>query len=76
MHEILVPEDLRPHVPSYICGKCRKPIEKGHRILTARIAEGKGHNPNNINETGLNIRDEFEIVHVDCTDPLLKKGLT
>jgi len=75
MPENFVPEDLRPHVTSYICGRCRKPIGKGHRVLVARIAEGKGYNPNNINDVGLSLMEEFEMVHVDCRDPLLKKGM-
>jgi hypothetical protein len=75
MSDSFLPEDMRPHVDSAICGRCRKPIEKGHRIVQVRISEGRGLNPKNLGETGLFISSEWEFAHVDCRDPLLKKGL-
>lgn len=69
------PEDGRPHVDAFICGQCRRPITKGHRVLQTWIAEGKSVNPRNIGETGLFMTGEFEFVHVDCHDPYLKHGM-
>jgi len=73
--DIFQPEDRHPHVDSGTCGKCRKPFGKGHRIIKARIAEKRGANPANLSEIGVYLFDEFEFVHADCRDPLLKKGL-
>lgn len=70
------PEDDRPHVDTHVCGKCRKPFERGHRMAQALIFERKGLNPHNLGNTGALVFEEFEFVHVDCHDPLLKKGLT
>ena len=69
------PEDDRPHVDSWVCGKCRKEFSRGHRVTTAYIFEKRGLNPNNLGNTGALLYAEFELVHVDCHDPFLKKGL-
>jgi len=75
MSDCFVSEDLHPHVPTYVCGKCRKPFEKGHRVLQVYISEGKGINPRNVvDNTGMYLCEEFEFVHVDCNDPFLKHG--
>jgi len=68
------PDDIHPHVDSATCSRCRKPIERGHRIVQVRIAEGKGVNPKNLGESGLFVCSEYEFAHVDCRDPLLKRG--
>lgn len=70
------PEDTRPHVDSGICGRCRRKLEKGHRICVAHIVDRVGSNARNLGELGLYIFEEYEFVHIDCNDPLLKKGLT
>ena len=75
MSELFTQDDLRPHTDTWVCGKCRKPIEKGHRCMQVRISHGKGVNPADINHEGLIIGDEWEMVHVDCRDPFLKRGL-
>lgn len=68
-------DHLRPHCDTYICGKCRKLIEPGHRVSMAFIALGKGPDPRNIYLQGMELAAEWELVHVDCRDPLLVKGL-
>ena len=68
-------DHLRPHCDTYVCSRCRRPIEKGDRIQQVYISLGEGRNPTNIMERGLILSDEWEMVHVDCNDPLLVKGL-
>jgi len=41
----------------------------------AFIALGKGPDPRNIYLQGMELAAEWELVHVDCRDPLLVKGL-
>lgn len=74
MVDIARPEDMVPHVHSDICSRCRKPIHPGHRIVQVHISGGRGINPNNPGERGIFISDEWEFAHIDCRDPLLKKG--
>lgn len=69
------PEDLRPHVDTHICGKCRKPLLKGQRCVLVTISMGKGVDPQNIHRMGMHMSDEFEFMHADCRDPYLTKGL-
>jgi hypothetical protein len=69
------PEDLKPHVDSQTCGRCRKPIESGHRVVMAYIVERPGLNLNNMAQLGLYLHEEFEFVHADCHNPFLVKGL-
>jgi len=69
------PEDDHPHVDTTVCGKCRKPFERGHRIAQALIFERRGVNPKNLGNTGVYLFADYEFVHVDCRDPYLKKGL-
>ena len=69
------PEDRHPHVDSGICAKCRKPFEKGARVIMLRIAIRRGANPTNLAEVGLHLFEEYEFMHADCRDPLLKRGL-
>ena len=70
-----LPEDRLPHVDTHICGKCRKPFEPGARVLNAYIFHSVGVNPLNLGNKGVLLHEDFELVHVDCRDPLLKKGL-
>jgi hypothetical protein len=67
-------EHQHRHVDDGTCGKCRKPLENGHRITTAFIVEGPGHDPSNILRKGLLLYEEFEFTHIDCSDPFLVKG--
>lgn len=69
------PEDMQPHVDSRTCGRCRKPLTKGQRIMQAHIVEGPSVNPQNLGQTGLMLTGEYELVHIDCRDPYLKRGL-
>lgn len=75
MSDKFVDDDVRPHVDTWVCGKCRKQIGEGHRIHMVQIAKGKGVNPANLHQTGLLMYDEWEYMHADCRDPFLKKGL-
>jgi len=72
--DIHQPEDDKPHVGADICGRCRKPLGPGHRVTTAHIVAATGPNPDNIKERGTHLFPEYELVHVDCRDPLLKRG--
>lgn len=68
-------DDTHPHVSSEICGKCRKAFQRGDRIVTAFIFDRRGLNPLNLGNSGVLLHEEFELVHVDCRDPSLTKGL-
>lgn len=68
-------EDAHPHVDTNTCGKCRRPLGPGHRVCIANIVAMVGPNPDNLRETGVHLYPEYELVHIDCHDPLLKKGL-
>jgi hypothetical protein len=72
---LLNSEDSRPHVASDTCGRCRRKFERGHRVTTAYIFERAGVNPNDMLSLGAYLEAEFELVHIDCTDPLLVKGV-
>jgi len=69
------PEDLNPHVDSDVCGRCRKPFLPGHRVFAAYIVLRKGCNPTNLRERGVMLTGEYEMIHADCNDPYLNKGL-
>ena len=67
------PEDNEQHVDGDTCGRCRKKLGPGHRVVTALIVESTGPNPANLKERGSHLfADEYELVHIDCKDPLLK----
>ena len=68
------PSDDNPHVDQGTCGKCRQPIEKGHRIQMAHIVDRVGKDPMNLARSGLFLFEEYEFVHTCCADPFLKKG--
>ncbi len=68
------PSDDKPHVGNSTCGKCRKPLSKGHRVSTAHIIDRVGKDPMNLARSGLFLFEEYEFVHIDCSDPFLKKG--
>jgi len=69
------PEDDRPHVPDNVCGRCRKNIEKGHRVVMVHIVDRPGKDPMNLARSGLFLFEEYEFMHANCKDPFLKKGL-
>ena len=69
------PEDDRPHVDTAVCGKCRFKIARGERVFVAHIFESSGVNPMDLGNRGVHLFEEFELVHVDCRDTFLKKGL-
>lgn len=68
-------DHLRPHCETWICGKCRREIQKGDRVMQVFIALGKDRNPTNVMEIGMALSGEWELVHVNCNDPLLSKGM-
>jgi len=75
MSDTVNSEHLRPHCETCICGKCRKPIGAGHRVTQAMIAISEGRDPRNVFVKGMMLAEEWELVHIDCNDPLLVKGL-
>ncbi len=75
MSTIFTHEDTRPHVNLNQCGKCRAMFKQGDRVMQAHIFEKQGINPQAITEIGVMLYKEYELVHIDCRDPLLKKGL-
>jgi len=68
-------EHLSPHTDAWVCGRCRKKFGPGERVITAYISQGRGLHPLNLGLPGLNISQEFEMVHVDCRDIYLTKGV-
>lgn len=68
-------EHLRAHVDSTVCGKCRRPLSKGDRVTIAHIVADTGIDPGTF-QKGTTMAGEYEVVHVDCRDPLLVKGLS
>ncbi len=68
------PGDERPRVGDHQCGKCRKELSRGHRVSIAHIVDRPGNDNMNLSRKGLYLYEEFEFVHVDCSDPFLKKG--
>lgn len=74
-HPNFTPDDLNPHVHSDTCGKCRKKFQQGERVVSAYIVDRVGPNTANLGQRGIYLFEEYELVHVDCTDTLLKKGL-
>ena len=67
-------EHLSAHVDSTLCGKCRRPLSKGDRVSIAHIVADIGIDAGTFRK-GTTMAGEFEVVHIDCRDPLLVKGL-
>lgn len=64
-----------PRVQAHTCGRCRKDFKKGDRVCQAWIFDRKGVNPQNLGAIGAYLHEEFELVHIDCRDTDLSKGL-
>ena len=63
---------LQKRVADHICARCRKPIQKGHRVQAAYICiDPRAYNPNKLTEKGLMLGTDCEFVHCDCKDPFL-----
>lgn len=75
MEESCSSEHKHPHVDDGICGKCRKKIKPGHRVTVAYIVKRAGRDPRDLARKGLWLFQEFEMVHIDCHDPFLIKGI-
>jgi hypothetical protein len=58
-----------------MCGKCRRKFNPGDRVTQAFIIDYVGVHPQNLAELGAYLNQEFELIHVDCTNPDLSKGL-
>jgi len=69
------PEDCSPHTDVRTCSRCRKKFEKGHRVIQVHIFESASLNPRNLGNTGAMLYEEFELMHADCHDPFLKRGV-
>lgn len=67
-------EHLDAHVDSTVCGRCRKDLGPGHRVTIAHIVQEIGIDTGTFRK-GTTMGSEYEVVHVDCRDPLLVKGL-
>jgi len=72
--DVVASEHLRAHVDSTVCGKCRKPLRAGDRVQIAHIVAEIGIDPSTFVK-GTTMAGEYEVVHVNCNDPLLVKGL-
>jgi len=64
-----------PTVDSTTCGRCRKRFEQGDRVTQAFIIDHVGVHPLNLASLGAFFLEEFELVHIDCRDPDLTKGV-
>jgi hypothetical protein len=62
-------------VDSSTCTRCRKKFNKGDRVCSAYIIDSVGVHPLNMAEIGAYFNEEFELVHIDCRDPDLSKGV-
>jgi hypothetical protein len=60
---------------STMCGRCRKKFQENDRVVQAFIVDRVGSHPNNLAAMGAWLHEEFELVHVDCTDPTLVRGM-
>ncbi len=67
-------EHLSAHIDSTVCGKCRQPFSKGDRVTIAHIVADIGIDAATFRK-GTTMAGEYEVVHVNCRDTLLVKGL-
>jgi hypothetical protein len=67
--------DNNPHVGDDTCGRCRKLLKRGERVSVANIVDRPGNDPMDLGRKGLFLFEEFEFVHVDCHDTMLKHGV-
>lgn len=75
-NDVCTSEDLHPHVDTDTCARCRKKLQKGHRIMMINIVDRAGVDYKDLGRRGLYLFDEYEFIHVDCHDPLLKRGVS
>ena len=68
------PEDMRPHVTSRQCGRCRKELQPGDRVALAFIYKNISLDPVHQLVPGAELSEEFELVHIHCGDTRLNKG--
>jgi hypothetical protein len=76
MTDLCKPEEMVARAYTDICVRCNKPIARGHRVLQVLISDGRGVNPRDMGQRGLFISEEWEVVHVDCYDPYLRKRVS
>lgn len=66
--------ELRPRGNASLCIRCRKKFEPGDRVSPIYIVQKTGPNPENLREAGAWLTGEFELSHIDCTNPQLEMG--
>lgn len=57
-----------------VCGRCYKEFKEGDRVMFAHIYDRAGRNPLNLQAQGAMFKAEFDVIHIDCNDPQLRKG--
>lgn len=67
------PGPLLARTRSYQCVRCLKKFKRADRVLPIILVEGIGMDPE-IKSAAVQCSDEFEVMHVDCTDPDLSIG--
>lgn len=62
--------ERHPRVGTAVCAKCRAGLSPGDRVTIAYIVDVVSSNPANVIERGAWLQGgEFELVHVDCSNP-------
>jgi len=71
-------DDLSPHLVDRDtrCTRCRKPFELGDRLVPVMIARGKMHDPTNPAVPGLELMENFELMHAACANPRLERRVS
>ncbi|RLI88009.1 MAG: hypothetical protein DRP01_00215 [Archaeoglobales archaeon] len=66
-------DEMSARTYSDTCVRCRKKLKPGHRTQFVYIVERVGRHPTNLQAVGAYMmRDEFEVAHIECTDPYLR----
>jgi len=67
------PTDLAPHLVDRDtrCTRCRRAFEKNDKIVPVMIAKGKMYDPLNPVIPGLELMENFELMHASCENPQL-----
>lgn len=65
--------EMKARTYSDTCIRCRQKLKAGHRTQFVYIVERVGRHPTNLQAVGAYMMlDEFEVAHIDCTDPYLR----
>jgi hypothetical protein len=68
-------DHAKPRVSVETCARCRKKFERGNRVTYCLIFDRAGRDPKNIAAMGVHLIHEYELIHIDCRDPFLVKGI-